>query len=488
MNLLTVSTAKETDLILSALRAQAGDAIGSHVHLGGKDADFKASSLSRMNRAGGTLGHLFEGDAYAGAARDLINAPDLEDAIALFTEELARRGSAGAYLSHPLTTPHDYRDYFHILADAAAGLLREKEITHLLFFNVPHLAQDTIFYLVARAMGLKTLILAQSLEPGRFFSMANPMELGSTPWLDPDATPHKIEKGAPLDLFYMSGVGQEKAAPGTLGFKACGHLLAHLVFKEPALLLRPRAFWGLLRRMVKVARAFPKWRDPFARFFNRAELDYFEHLAGYEKTEVDLERRFVYVPLQFQPEMTSTSLGGVYVNQALMVETLRDTLPDDVAIYVKENPKQGGYQRGPLFFHRLSRIAGVQFLPSHIDTKLLTAKSECVATVTGTVGWEAIRQGKPAIVFGAAWFQDLPGVYRYTRDLDYQAIVNTKIDHEALERAAGGLFARAHNGVVNRHYSKIIDGFDADQNAQTTAQVIWQLLNDKADVSFKAPE
>jgi len=484
INLLTVSTAKETDVILHALLEQAGAQIGNHVHLGGSNADFKASSLSRINAKRGRKGHLFEQDIYTGAVSDLLYASDFESDLALFIEELYRRGESAAYDSNRLVTLHDYKDYFHILADRAADLLRENQITHLLFFNIPHLAQDTIFYIVAKSMGLRCVVLAQSLEPGQFFSMQHPHDFGHVPAVDRNVTPYRIEKGAPLDLFYMSGVGQAKSEPGKLSAKALGHFLLHVILKDPARLLKPRKLAGHVRRMRKVAHAFPDWRDPFARFFHVNELSYFEHLAEFEDAEIDLERKFVYFPLQYQPEMTTSSLGGAYVDQALALEHLRDLLPDDVAIYVKENPKQYGYARGPMFFHRLRRIPGLRFLPSHVDTNVLTAQSEFVATVTGTVGWEAIRQGKPALVFGATWYQNLPGVFAYRRDLTYAQILSAEIVHEQLEAEAGSLFARAHRGVVNRHYSKIIEGFDADQNAQEAAKTLLLLLTGGTEFSF----
>lgn len=485
INLLSVSTAKETDLILRALIERAGPRIGTHVHLGNVDADFKASSLSRMTTRRGKKGHLFDQNGYAGAALDLVRGADFERDLALFVEELYRRDGVNAYNGHKLGTLHDYRDYFHILADRAAELMREKEITHLLFFNVPHLAQDTVFYLVARAMGLQTLVLAQSLEPGKFFSMADPHDFGHVPFVVSDAAPYSIEKGEPLDFFYMSGVGQAKAKPGRLGLRGIAQFMTHVVTREQGLLVRPIELWNRVGRMQTVAQAFPNWRDPFAKFFGVNDLAYFEHLAGYEDQEIDLERRFVYFAMQLQPEMTTSSLGGNYVDQALALEHLRDMLPDDVAIYVKENPKQAGYARGPMFFHRLRRIPGLVFVPSFSDTKVLTERAEAVATVTGTVGWEAIRQGTPAIVFGETWYGSLPGVHRYRAELDFDLIL-AEFEHERLEAEAGALFARAHEGVVNRHYARIVEGFEADGNAAGVAEVLLKLLTGEAELSFSS--
>ena len=94
--------------------------------------------------------------------------------------------------------------------------------------------------------------------------------------------------------------------------------------------------------MRKISSAFPEWRDPFAKFFHVKQLTYFENLIEFECTEIDLNRKFVYFPLQLQPEMTTSSLGSRYSDQILAIEQLAKIIPTDCFIYVKENPKQTG--------------------------------------------------------------------------------------------------------------------------------------------------
>ena len=57
-------------------------------------------------------------------------------------------------------------------------------------------------------------------------------------------------------------------------------------------------------------------------------------------------------------------------------------------------------------FHRLKRIPSVEIVPSSANTHTLSKNAQFVASVTGTVGWEAIRQDA-AMVFGAAWYSIL---------------------------------------------------------------------------------
>ncbi|MCH2138469.1 MAG: hypothetical protein MK074_05400 [Phycisphaerales bacterium] len=378
-------------------------------------------------------------------------------------------------------------DYWHILSDRVAGMIESHGITHCLFFNIPHLTYDFVVNQVASAMGIPSVILTHSLFPNQFYSMADVSDYGCFP--DGDAPPMSVDTGGGLDLFYMNSVGQSAGASGHITPKSIMQLMAHLATRRPLKAFDVPWLLRTVRRMHAVHRAFPSWRDPFAKFFHEDALAYFEHLAQYERAEVDLNRRFVYFPLQYQPEMTTSAVGGVFRDQALAIESLSRRLPQDVLIYVKENPKQGGFMRGPMFFHRLSRIPNVRIMPSFADTKVLTANSECIATITGTVGWEAICMGKPAIVFGSTWYQGFSGVTSWSEDFDFDSCVSGAIDHAAIEHAAGQLTARAHSGVASRHFARQLKraqpDFDEAANEAKVAATIGGLLRGEVEFTFQ---
>jgi hypothetical protein len=140
-----------------------------------------------------------------------------------------------------------------------------------------------------------------------------------------------------------------------------------------------------------------------------------------------------------------------------------------------------------MFFHRLNRIKNVRFMPSDADTHTLIAKSQFVAVISGTAGWEAVKQGKPAVVMGNAWFRMLPGIFGFSPDMDCEAIASTKIDHAALEAATGALVARGHAGVAVRGWEKVLDNYDADKNVDNIARAALGLLRGDIPFSFAKP-
>ena len=102
-----------------------------------------------------------------------------------------------------------------------------------------------------------------------------------------------------------------------------------------------------------------------------------------------------------------------------MIEILSYSLPKGWIIYLKEHPKQRmvrGYNyfasryRG--YYKRIAKLKNVQLVPIETNTFELTKKSQAVATVTGTTGWEAVLRSKPVLIFGYPWYRDCPGLFR----------------------------------------------------------------------------
>lgn len=132
----------------------------------------------------------------------------------------------------------------------------------------------------------------------------------------------------------------------------------------------------------------------------------------------DLEQPFIYVPLHYQPENTTSPNGGIFENQILLVRILSGCLPKGWNIYVKEYPFQfnkrtkGEMARNRQFYLDLKAIPGVRLIPKDFNSMELTDSCRAVATVTGTAGWEAVCRGKPVMLFGTSWYLGCEGVYR----------------------------------------------------------------------------
>jgi hypothetical protein len=341
--------------------------------------------------------------------------------------------------------------YYYFFSD----LMNQSKVDHVIFSSPPHFGVDYILYVVAQKYGVQTTISMQSLEPNRFFFVKRIEDIG----LFQEAMPQNTDKSFAVakryekKLFYMLNSRHRKTRP-----------LLSLLNDFRRFILRksskPMSFVGVLQKCEEAYQ------------FNRG---YAELIQG----EVDLTAKFVYFPLQLQPEMTTSTLGGDFSDQLKAIECVSRLIPDDWYIYVKENPYQTHRQRGAAFYCRLKAIQNVKYVSKNVNTYDLIKDSRFVATVTGTVGWESITGGKAVLTFGFAWYLSLPGVVAYRSNIKLEEITSIQIDHEKLIIAYNILMLKTHLGVIDSEYSKIVDESDLEQNIKNLRGFLRAVINGK---------
>jgi hypothetical protein len=161
--------------------------------------------------------------------------------------------------------------------------------------------------------------------------------------------------------------------------------------------------------------SYDRWMHSSLLKRNHRKLD--QHYGDLSASP-DLTKRYIYIALHYQPELTSSPLAGIYVDQILIAELLAACTPPDVLLYVKEHPKQGALSRDVSFYERLASIPSVRIVPKSFDSFDLITNSCAVATATGTVGWEALFREKPVLMFGSFFYQYADGVCRIETEED----------------------------------------------------------------------
>ncbi len=190
----------------------------------------------------------------------------------------------------------------------------------------------------------------------------------------------------------------------------------------------------------------------------RNKVEYYENLQEVVVNDFDLESKFVYFPLHWQPELTTMPLGFEYQDQLLAIEHLSSILPRGWKIVTKEHLSQTGAMRDKAWFERFRSIEGVEMLDYEFDTYTLIEKSQIVATITGTAGFEAVIGGKPSIVFGAAWYAGCDGVFQFKSDLNLQEISSYKINHGKIQNFIDDLSLKLSDIQIDlTYYPGVID-------------------------------
>ena len=213
----------------------------------------------------------------------------------------------------------------------------------------------------------------------------------------------------PTDLreYYLKQIGQiiENTTPSYVP----DYINAFSGINKVFIKLKALWYW------VKHPDFFSQLFKSLAKFFKKnLKQEYLE----FQEKNLDLNANYVYVPLHYQPECTTSPKGNIFVDQILMIEILSAALPPGWSLYVKEHVTQwlpwglnytSARHRG--YYEHVAKIKNVKIVPLEISSCDLIKHSKATATVSGTAGWEAVLRSKPALVFGYPWYSDCHGVY-----------------------------------------------------------------------------
>lgn len=184
-------------------------------------------------------------------------------------------------------------------------------------------------------------------------------------------------------------------------------------------------------------------------------------------SQPDYNETYIFLPLHYQPEMTSNPSGDIFVDQLLCVDVLVNNLPSTYKIYVKEHPSQfyahgeGHAGRIKEFYDDLLKYPNVRLISLDSDPFSLIKQSSAVATITGTAGWEAIVMQKPVIIFGLSWYEGYDGVLKIT---DSKSVRNIKDFIENFKFSQNDLFNYLYAFQKNSFRAYYYRGLKAKMN------------------------
>ncbi|RAR56800.1 hypothetical protein BCL93_1192 [Onishia taeanensis] len=189
----------------------------------------------------------------------------------------------------------------------------------------------------------------------------------------------------------------------------------------------------------------------------------------------DLPEKFILVALHYQPEETSCPTGGSYSDQISLVKVLDETLPPDVKIVVKEHKSQfythqeSSSGRDDSFYDRIRSVSDRIFFASVDKSPFdLIDKAAATVTISGTIGWESAVRGTPALVFGRAWYEFMPRVYKVKNKSDIVMVWPSILEDKGknLDREILAYHAKIQKFFIHaKHYKTFMSNDDVSMAA-----------------------
>ena len=315
---------------------------------------------------------------------------------------------------------------------SAYSILKHYKFDQILFSITPHNTFDYILHHLAQLLNIKSSFFAQIQVKDTFFHADDIEHIYDqiAEAIDPSADTVTLPEHLENELadrqgiskpFYMSGAG--------------------LTWKQ-----------RLYRKQKQIFRIH-SYIQPFY------AIPPFLAYQSIPKLKSPPENDYVYFALHFQPEATTSPLGGIYVDQYFAILMLARSLPAGISVVVKEHPRQHFWQRFPDFYKLLKSEDNIKFAHIKTDSHTLTKKALAVATITGTVGWEAIFNKKPVLLFGSVFYTHLKGVINVTDQASISDAIK-KVQNDQFEFASElelrqflkAIYTTGYTGVMDEEY------------------------------------
>ncbi len=335
---------------------------------------------------------------------------------------------------------HEFNKFLYLIY----SIFIEKRIELVLFQEIPHDGAEIILYRIAKAMNIETVILANLPHFwGRTMIFKDEQDYGNfhnNPKLS------DVEKKFELDLkdfkdgiFYMKNI---------FGYQ---QKLLHLneMLKKIRIRYTIKLFFRFLTSKSSLNKTQLKLTNILQQYYHC--LEYKNNIESMV-SKPDYSKRYIYFALHLDPEIpTMPILANEYTDQLLAIEELRQKIPQNIMIYVKENPKQTDIFRPQSFFDRIKKLENVKLVND--NTYKLIDGSCFVATISGTVGWEAIISGKNVVLFGKSWYQNFSGAFLFNKNFNFDEVLNYKIDKKTLNSSLKKFLEKTSRGMIYFDFS-----------------------------------
>lgn len=142
------------------------------------------------------------------------------------------------------------------------------------------------------------------------------------------------------------------------------------------------------------------------------------------------DKKFVYYPLQSEPEAKVLTESPFYSNQIALIENIARSIPIDLVLYVKEHP----IQKTKLWrtiedYKKILALPNVKLVHPSVNSQELISKSQGVIVINGSIGFEGLFYKKPIILFGDEYYDELSMVTKIISLTTLPNVINNALSN-----------------------------------------------------------
>lgn len=337
-----------------------------------------------------------------------------------------------------------------------------------LFTNMPHEVYDYILYKLLKYRNIKTKFFMHGMQMENYFQILDDVSENDTRLRDYDECSFKLQNNE-LKIIYEKNKD-----------------LNHIQFYLKSDFRPSNRFKKSLYNFFKIKYEFLKILkiNNFYKYIIKIVVEQIENLStrklvkGLIIRKIDYSKKIVFVPLNYQPELTTSPMGGKFFEHRFMIELLSAYCPKEHQILVKDHPKQGvNNGRNKSFYQSISKLNNVSLIDPNIDNELILKKSDLVAVATGTLGFQALCNGKKVLVFGNPFYKFFKeGAYPIKNENDLITFFKNFNSNKTFDKKQFFKFLNRCDEIFNYGYIdkdyKRFSSYNIDKNAEIVAKTV----------------
>ena len=154
-------------------------------------------------------------------------------------------------------------------------------------------------------------------------------------------------------------------------------------------------------------------------------------------SERGVSDKICFFPLHLEPEVALLNFSPEFNNSMEAITWISKSLPADTLLVIKEQVYSFGV-RSNWYYRQMNKIGNVVWANPDVHSWEWIKKAEIIATITGTVGVEAVHMKKPVISFGLHQIINYLSSVRYVESykhtkLAIDELLSGAVDDENLE-------------------------------------------------------
>ena len=353
-----------------------------------------------------------------------------------------------------------------------SGIISLNKPEYSLFTNMPHEVYDYILYKLLKYRNIKTKFFMHGMQMENYFQILDDVSENDTRLGDYNKCSFELQNDE-LKIIYEKN-------------KDLNHIQFYLKSDfRPSNRLKKSMY-----NFFKIKYEFLKTLNinTFYKYIIKIVVEQIDTLStrklvkGLIVRKIDFSKKILFVPLNYQPELTTSPMGGKFFEQRFMIELLSAYCPKEYQILVKDHPKQGvNIGRNKSFYKSISKLNNVSLIDPNIDNDLILKKSELVAVATGTLGFQALCNGKKVLVFGNPFFKFFKeGAFPIKNENDLITFFKNFNSNKTFDKKQFFKFLNRCDEIFNYGYIdkdyKRFSSHDIDKNAEIVAKTVLKEL------------